>query len=50
MCENDPESQIQLQYQLQENCITSLKELFKNYEDNEYMLQRIHTHINNYTI
>jgi hypothetical protein len=49
MCENDPESQIQvLQYQLQENCITSLKDLFKNYEDNEYMLQRIHTHINNY--
>jgi hypothetical protein len=48
MCENDPESQIQLQYQLQETCITSLKELFKNYEDNEYMLQRIHTHINNY--
>jgi hypothetical protein len=48
MCENDPESQIQVQYQLQETCITSLKELFKNYEDNEYMLQRIHTHINNY--
>jgi len=48
MCENDPESQIQVQYQLQETCITCLKELFKNYEDNEYMLQRIHTHINNY--
>jgi chorismate mutase len=40
--------QIQHQYQLQETCISSLKELFKNYENNEYMLQRIHTHINNY--
>jgi hypothetical protein len=36
------------QYQLQENCIAYLKELFKNYENNEYMLQRIHTHINTY--
>ena len=36
------------QIQLQENCITSLKELFKNYENDEYMLQRIHTHVNNY--
>jgi len=46
--ENDNENQIQLQYQLQENCISSLKEIFKNYENDEYMLQRIHTHINNY--
>jgi hypothetical protein len=46
--ETDNESQIQLQYQLQENCISSLKEIFKNYENDEYMLQRIHTHINNY--
>jgi hypothetical protein len=44
--END--TKIQIQYQLQENCITSLKELFKNYENDEYMLQRIHTHVNNY--
>ena len=41
-------SQLQFQYQLQENCITSLKELFKNYENDTYMLQRIHTHVNNY--
>jgi hypothetical protein len=40
--------QIPLQYKLQENCISSLKELFKNYENDEYMLQRIHTHIKNY--
>lgn len=37
-----------LQYQLQEKCIETLKELFKHYDSNEYMLQRIHTHINNY--
>jgi hypothetical protein len=37
-----------LQYQLQEKCITTLKELFSSYENDEYMLQRIHTHINNY--
>jgi hypothetical protein len=42
------ETEIQIQYQLQENCIASLKELFKSYENDEYMLQRIHTHINNY--
>jgi len=36
------------QYQLQEKCISTLKELFGNYENDEYMLQRIHTHINNY--
>jgi len=41
-------SQLQVQYQLQENCISSLKELFKNYKNNEYMLLRIHTHVNNY--
>jgi hypothetical protein len=41
-------SQLQFQYQLQENCIAALKELFKNYENDEYMLQRIHTHVNNY--
>ena len=41
-------TQLQLQYQLQENCILSLKELFNNYHDDEYMLQRIHTHVNNY--
>jgi hypothetical protein len=46
--QNEHGSQIQLQYQLQENCISSLKELFKNYENDEYMLQRIHTHVNNY--
>ena len=46
--ETDSASQIQVQYQLQEKCISSLKEIFKNYENNEYMLQRIHTHINNY--
>ena len=34
--------------QLQETSISSLKELFKYYENDEYMLQRIHTHINNY--
>ena len=33
---------------LQENCIKSLKELFKIYENDDYMLQRIHTHVNNY--
>jgi hypothetical protein len=41
-------SQLQVQFQLQENCIAALKELFKNYENDEYMLQRIHTHVNNY--
>ena len=41
-------TEIELQYQLQESCIASLKELFKSYENNEYMLHRIHTHINNY--
>jgi hypothetical protein len=46
--QNEYNNELQLQYQLQENCISSLKELFKNYENNEYMLQRIHTHINNY--
>ena len=42
------ENQIHTQYQLQEKCISTLKELFGNYENDEYMLQRIHTHINNY--
>jgi hypothetical protein len=37
-----------VQVKLQENCITSLNELFKFYENDEYMLQRIHTHIKNY--
>ena len=46
--ETNSNNQTQLQYQLQEKCISSLKEIFKNYENNEYMLQRIHTHINNY--
>jgi len=41
-------SQLQFQCQLQENCIVSLKELFKSYENDEYMLQRIYTHVNNY--
>ena len=34
--------------QLQENCIVSLNELFKNYENDNYMLQRIYTHVHNY--
>jgi len=34
--------------QLQDNCILSIKELFDFYGNDEYMLQRIHTHINNY--
>jgi hypothetical protein len=34
--------------QLQDNCIVSLKELFDFYENDEYMLQRICTHIHNY--
>ena len=48
--ENNQENETKLlvQYQLQENCISSLKELFNNYQHDEYMLQRIHTHINNY--
>ena len=33
---------------LQDNCILSIKELFKNYEHDEYMLQRIYTHVHNY--
>jgi hypothetical protein len=37
-----------VQYQLQEKCIETLKELFEHYNSNEYMLQRIHTHVNNY--
>ena len=48
MSETIESSQLQVQYQLQENCISSLKELFKNYENDTYMLQRIHTHVNNY--
>jgi hypothetical protein len=48
MSETIESTQLQVQYQLQENCITSLKELFKNYENDTYMLQRIHTHVNNY--
>jgi len=48
MSETIESSQLQVQYQLQENCISSLKELFKNYETDTYMLQRIHTHVNNY--
>jgi hypothetical protein len=46
--ETDSTTQIQVQYELQEKCISTLKKIFKNYENNEYMLQRIHTHINNY--
>lgn len=34
--------------QLQDNCIVSIKELFEFYENDEYMLQRICTHIHNY--
>ena len=34
--------------QLQENCLLSLNQLFKIYENDNYMLQRIHTHVNNY--
>ena len=34
--------------QLQENCVVSLNELFKIYENDNYMLQRIYTHVNNY--
>jgi len=37
-----------IQYQLQEKCIETLKELFEHYNSNEYMMQRIHTHVNNY--
>jgi hypothetical protein len=33
---------------LQEKCIVSLNELFHIYENDEYMLQRIYTHVNNY--
>lgn len=33
---------------LQETSIISLKELFHFYENDDYMLQRIHTHVNNY--
>lgn len=32
----------------QEKCHSTLKYLFQHYENNEYMLQRIYTHINNY--
>jgi hypothetical protein len=44
----DHNKKIEIYYQLQEKCIASLKELFNNYENNDYMLQRIHIHINNY--
>jgi len=33
---------------LQETSIISLKELFYIYENDDYMLQRIYTHVNNY--
>lgn len=33
---------------LQENCIVSLNELFQFYENDDYMLQRIYTHVHNY--
>ena len=32
----------------QQNCIQTIQDLFKKYENNKYMLQRINSHINNY--
>jgi hypothetical protein len=34
--------------ELQTKCCNKISELFNKYENNEYMLQRIHTHIVNY--
>jgi len=33
---------------IKEKCFNSIQELFKKYENNEYMLQRIHNHVVNY--
>ena len=33
---------------IKEKCLASLDNLFKKYENNEYMLQRIHNHVVNY--
>jgi len=46
--ETETETETKNIEQLQENCIVSLNELFKNYENDNYMLQRIYTHVHNY--
>jgi len=33
---------------IKQKCFDSIQDLFKKYEDNEYMLQRIHNHVVNY--
>ena len=33
---------------IKQKCFDSIEELFKKYENNEYMLQRIHSHVVNY--
>jgi len=33
---------------IKEKCFNSIQDLFKKYENNEYMLQRIHNHVVNY--
>lgn len=46
--ETKTELETQSEIKLQENCIVSLNELFKFYENDDYMLQRIYTHVHNY--
>jgi hypothetical protein len=48
MTENNNENICNLKTNLYNNCINSLNNLFDLYENNEYMLQRIHTQVVNY--
>lgn len=46
--ETKTEIETQSETKLQDNCIVSLNELFQFYENDDYMLQRIYTHVHNY--